>query len=141
MKQAVMTTAIILTMAGTAAAQTGGGSNAAETSAAQNAQPGIVAAIGPLIRQRSYEVGDEFVARFKATDADYARFFTPAERDGHAMFDLGGLIAMRLERAGVGSIDDTGLDTYPDERFYSYRRTTHRHEPDYGRHVHAIVLE
>ena len=101
----------------------------------------IVAAIGPLIRQPSYEVGDEFVTRFTATDSDYARFFAPAERDGHAMFDLGGFIRARLERAGVGTIDDTGIDTYPDERFYSYRRTTHRQEPDYGRHVHGIVLE
>jgi polyphenol oxidase len=47
---------------------------------------------------------------------------------------------MRLERAGVGQIDDTGIDTYPDERFFSYRRSVHRKEPDYGRQIHAIVL-
>jgi polyphenol oxidase len=57
------------------------------------------------------------------------------------MFDLAGLIRMRLENAGVLMIDDTGLDTYSDERFFSYRRSMHRQEPDYGRHVHAIVLE
>lgn len=101
----------------------------------------VVAAIGPLIRQPSYEVGDEFVARFTAADPAYAAFFTAAERPGHAMFDLGGFIRMRLEAAGVGMIDDLGIDTYPDERFFSYRRTTHRSEPDYGRHVHAIVLD
>jgi YfiH family protein len=101
----------------------------------------IVAAIGPLIRQQSYEVGAEFVARFTEADADYTRFFIPSTRDGHAMFDLGGFIRMRLERAGVLMIDDTGIDTYADERFFSYRRSVHRKEPDYGRHVHAIALE
>lgn len=101
----------------------------------------VIAAIGPLIRQSSYEVGDEFVARFTAADPAYATFFVEAERPDHAMFDLGGFIRMRLETAGVGLIDDLGLDTYPDERFFSYRRTTHRGEPDYGRHVHAIVLD
>ena len=74
-------------------------------------------------------------------DADNARFFIPSARDGHAMFDLAGFIRMRLEHAGVLMIDDTGIDTYSDERFFSYRRSVHRKEPDYGRHVHAIVLE
>jgi polyphenol oxidase len=102
---------------------------------------GIVAAIGPLIRRHSYEVGHEFVERFMQADAENALFFLPAAREGHAMFDLAGLIRMRLENAGVLMIDDTGLDTYSDERFFSYRRSVHRQEPDYGRHVHAIVLE
>jgi polyphenol oxidase len=102
---------------------------------------GIVAAIGPLIRQHSYEVGNEFVERFVDADAENALFFIPAARKGHAMFDLAGFIRKRLENAGVLMIDDVGVDTYSDERFFSYRRSVHRHEPDYGRHVHAIVLE
>jgi YfiH family protein len=102
---------------------------------------GMVAAIGPLIRQHSYEVGAEFVERFTSADADNAGFFIPSSREKHAMFDLAGFIRMRLENAGVLMIDDTGIDTYSDERFYSYRRSVHRGEPDYGRHVHAIVLE
>lgn len=101
----------------------------------------VIAAIGPLIRQPSYEVGDEFVARFAEADAGYRRFFIPAARPGHAMFDLGGFIRMRLETAGVATIDDTGIDTYPDEGFFSYRRSVHRNEPDYGRQIHAIALE
>ena len=101
----------------------------------------IIAAIGPLIRQPSYEVGAEFVTRFADDDAEHARFFLPSTRDGHAMFDLAGFIRMRLEKAGVPLIDDLGLDTYADERFFSYRRSVHRNEPDYGRHVHAIMLE
>jgi YfiH family protein len=102
---------------------------------------GIVAAIGPLIRQHSYEVGGEFVERFIEADAENGRFFIPSARSGHSMFDLAGFIRMRLENSGVLVIDDTGIDTYSDERFYSYRRSVHRKEPDYGRHVHSIVLE
>jgi YfiH family protein len=102
---------------------------------------GIVAAIGPLIRQHSYEVGREFVERFIAADAENTLFFIPSTREGHAMFDLAGFIRMRLENAGVLMIDDLGVDTYADERFFSYRRSVHRKEPDYGRHVHAIALE
>jgi polyphenol oxidase len=101
----------------------------------------LVAAIGPLIRQRSYEVGEEFVGRFGRDDAANARFFAPAERTGHAMFDLAGYIRMRLERAGVLLIDDPDICTYEDERFFSYRRSVHQAEPDYGRHIHALVLE
>jgi polyphenol oxidase len=101
---------------------------------------GIVAAIGPLIRQASYEVGGEFIERFLEADADSAMFFIPANREGHAMFDLAGFIRARLENAGVLMIDDLGVDTYSDERCFSYRRSVHGREPDYGRHVHAIVL-
>ena len=101
----------------------------------------MVAAIGPMIRQQSYEVGSEFVERFIDAEADNAVFFVPSPREGHAMFDLAGFIRMRLENAGVLMIDDVGADTYSDERFFSYRRSVHRKEPDYGRHVHAIALE
>ncbi len=101
---------------------------------------GIVAAIGPLIRQHSYEVGGEFVERFIQADAEHALFFIPSAREQHSMY-LAGFIRMRLENAGVLMIDDTGIDTYSDERFFSYRRSVHRKEPDYGRHVHAIALE
>ena len=101
----------------------------------------LIAAIGPMIRQPSYEVGGEFVERFIEADAEHALFFIPSVRAGHSMFDLAGFIRMRLENAGVPVIDDTGIDTYSDERFFSYRRSVHRKEPDYGRHVHSIALE
>ena len=101
----------------------------------------IITAIGPMIRQPSYEVGAEFVERFLAADAEHALFFLPSKRQGHAMFDLAGFIRMRLEKAGVLMVDDLGADTYADDRFFSYRRSVHRNEPDYGRHVHAIVLD
>jgi polyphenol oxidase len=112
---------------------------AMETHGADRAR--IAVALGPTIRQANYEVGPEFVERFLAASVDNARFFGPSQRDGHAMFDLTGYIADRVARAGVASFEDLGLCTYAEpERFYSYRRTTQRGEPDYGRHVNAIAL-
>ena len=101
----------------------------------------IVAVTGPMIRQENYEVGAEFVDRFKADDAANARFFTPGPRTGHAMFDLAGYIAARLAGAGIRHIEDLGRCTYADgATFYSYRRSVHQSEPDYGRHINAIAL-
>ncbi|MYZ48857.1 peptidoglycan editing factor PgeF [Rhizobiales bacterium L72] len=102
----------------------------------------IVATLGPMISADAYEVGPEFVARFVAADPENAAFFRPSERDGHAMFDLPGYIAARLRAAGIGTVDDLALCTYSDEnRFFSYRRATHRNEPDYGRQLSAIALQ
>jgi YfiH family protein len=101
----------------------------------------IAAALGPMIRQANYEVGPEFVARFQADDGTNARFFQPAARPGHALFDLPGYIAARLTAAGIARVEDVGHCTYADAaRFFSYRRSTHRQEPDYGRHINAIAL-
>jgi YfiH family protein len=101
----------------------------------------LAVALGPTIRQPNYEVGPEFVERFLAADGDNARFFAPSERPGHAMFDLTGYIADRVQRAGIRTFDDLGLCTYADPaRFYSYRRMTQRGEADYGRHINAIAL-
>ena len=94
-----------------------------------------------MIRQPNYEVGSELRDSFVAADPANTRFFAPAARDGHFMFDLSGYVAARLAAAGVGVVDDLGACTYADaERFYSYRRMTHRREADYGRHVNAIAL-
>jgi polyphenol oxidase len=101
----------------------------------------IVAALGPMISQRNYEVGADLVERFRAADADNERFFRPADRPGHALFDLPGYVAARLGGAGITEIEDLAACTYADPgRFYSFRRTTHCGEPDYGRHVNAIAL-
>ena len=101
----------------------------------------IRAAIGPMIRQANYEVGPDLIARFAAEDRASSRFFSLASREGHALLDLGGYVAERLKRAGVGEIEDLGVCTYADpSRFFSYRRSTHRAEADYGRHVNAIAL-
>ena len=97
----------------------------------------IHAAIGPAIAQASYEVSEEFRAAFAEADA---RFFAPG-RPGHLQFDLEAYVAARLSRAGVGKVAPLGLDTYREEgRFFSYRRATHRGEPNYGRQFALIGL-
>jgi YfiH family protein len=101
----------------------------------------IVAVIGPTISCRAYEVGPEFPARFTDADPANARFFTPSARPGHAMFDLPGYLAHRMRAHGVGQVVNLDLCTFADEdRFFSYRRTTHRNEKDYGRLISAIAI-
>jgi YfiH family protein len=100
----------------------------------------IAAAIGPCIARASYEVDRDFVRRFEAADRENERFFT-AGRAGHAQFDLEAYVAHRLAAAGLARVEMLGLDTYADEdRFYSYRRATHRAEPAYGRQIAIIGL-
>ena len=101
----------------------------------------IRAAIGPCIGKRSYEVDDAFAAPFMAEDPENERFFMAASRPGHLMFDLPGYCARRLYDCGVSQVTITGVDTYVREaEYYSYRRTTHRKEPDYGRQISVIVI-
>jgi YfiH family protein len=101
----------------------------------------IIAALGPCIAHGSYEVGPEFAAAFAATGDDAARHFTPSRTAGRSMFDLNAYIAERAARAGIEHFEDLHFDTYADERrFFSYRRATHRKEPDYGRLLSIIVL-
>lgn len=98
----------------------------------------IAAAIGPCIARASYEVDDRFARRFEEADPANERFFA-AGRSGHHRFDLEAYVAARLADLGIGRVDALGLDTYADEsRFYSFRRATHRGEPDYGRQISLI---
>lgn len=100
----------------------------------------IVAAIGPTIARASYEVDLAFRDRFCAADPEHDCFFA-AGKPGHCQFDLEGFIASRLAAAGLRTVVAMGVDTYPDEsRWFSFRRTTHRREPDYGRQLSLIAL-
>lgn len=100
----------------------------------------IAAAVGPVISQRAYEVGPEFVERFLDDDPDNARFFAGGAGD-RAMFDLPGYCLFRLREADVAEAGWTGHCTYCDEaRFFSYRRSCHKDQPDYGRLISAIAL-
>ena len=104
-------------------------------------RPAIRVVLGPTIAKDSYEVGSEFRERFLAQGAGNARFFASSGKAGHFMFDLPGYIGAKLFAEGVGEFRNLSLDTYADEeRFYSYRRSVHRGEPDYGRLVAAIAL-
>lgn len=101
----------------------------------------IVAVLGPSIGPDNYEVGPEFVARFVEVDGENARYFAPSKTPGHAMFDLNLYTVDRLLKAGVNA-ESLDRCTYAEEDlFYSYRRSTHRKEADYGRQISAIILE
>lgn len=101
----------------------------------------IVAAIGPCIGPQSYEVSEGFEKPFLAQDAANARFFSPAAKPGHIMFDLPGYTAARLSRLGVGAVIDVRQDTLANEdAFFSYRRACLNKEPDYGRQISVIAI-
>lgn len=100
----------------------------------------IVAAVGPTIARKSYEVDEAFFRRFAEAADENERFFS-AGREGHYQFDLEGYVVSRLAEAGLSRIEALGLDTYSNpDLFYSYRRATHGGEPDYGRQISLIAL-
>jgi YfiH family protein len=100
----------------------------------------IAAAIGPVIARKSYEVDEGVLRRFAEADPMNECFFSPG-REGHHQFDIEAYVLARLAQAGVTRAEALGLDTYADpDRFYSYRRATHRGEPSYGRQISLIAL-
>lgn len=107
----------------------------------------IAGVLGPCIHQASYEVGPEYRERFIAAEAAAERFFAPSKTPGHHLFDLPGYVRDRMARSGIAQVGHVAEDTYADpDRFFSYRRATHRDERnadgniDYGRLLSAIAL-
>ncbi|MDB5692850.1 MAG: pgeF [Alphaproteobacteria bacterium] len=101
----------------------------------------IAAAVGPCIARKSYEVDEAFLRRFAEADPANERFFAAGGREGRHQFDLEAYVVSRLAAAGLGRIEALGEDTYSRaDRFFSFRRATHRAEPDYGRQVSLIAL-
>jgi len=116
--------------------------SAVEGMIGQGAHPArIVAAVGPCIGPRSYEVGEDFLAAFTGKDSAYAAFFRPGAAPDKQMFDLPAFVVSRLRDSGVARCEWIGRDTYIDEAlFYSNRRAVHHREGDYGRLLSAIAL-
>ncbi len=101
----------------------------------------IRACVGPCINQAAYEVGPEFRSQFVSANPDDARFFSTPRAGQRPHFDLPAYVVSRLQKAGLAAVECQAPCTYENEsRFYSYRRSTHRNEPDYGRHISAILL-
>lgn len=101
----------------------------------------IQATIGPSIGPKSYEVSQGFEKPFLDRNHADEHFFREAQKEGHLMFDLPGYIASRLAQAGISQVTISGHDTFSEsDNFFSYRRTTHAGEPDYGRQISAIVI-
>ncbi len=102
---------------------------------------GITAVIGPAISFGVYQVGPEFWDAFMAGDETSEDFFRDDDVSGKYVFDLPGYVAARLEKSGLGKVENTCICTYGEEaRFFSYRRATHRGEADYGRQISAIAI-
>jgi YfiH family protein len=101
----------------------------------------IHAALGPCIHQPAYEVGADFEAELLARDSSYSRYLTRPVSATKAHFDLPGFVLGRLGAAHIGSIVNASRCTHANESlFFSFRRTTQRHEADYGRQISAIVV-
>lgn len=100
----------------------------------------ITAMIGPTIHQASYEVGADFYSTFISNDTSYQGFFAAGKDSDHYQFDLPGFVEHQLAKAGINATRNTGIDTYTSPHHFSYRRTTHRQEKDYGRQLSAIML-
>jgi len=100
----------------------------------------IKAAIGPTIHQPSYEVGPDFLQTFASSNPEYTRFFLAGADNAHKQFNLAGFVENQLKKAGISAIWNAGIDTYKSADHFSYRRTTHKREPDYGRQLSAIML-
>lgn len=100
----------------------------------------IIAAIGPCISQPAYEVGEDFEQSYLAQDPSSAACFVKSQLPGKRQFALAEYVALRLARAGIGAVQNLGVCTYQDEaRFFSFRRATHRGEPDCGRDISVIA--
>lgn len=104
------------------------------------ARENITAAIGPTIAQASYEVGSDFEAQFLELSTSYEQFFAPGKDEHHRQFNLPAFVAHQLGKAGLKMISDCGVDTYSSAAHFSFRRTTHRGEADYGRQLSGIML-
>jgi YfiH family protein len=101
----------------------------------------ILAAIGPAISEASYEVGPDFQKAFAAEDASFERYFSLPSGQDRPHFDLPGFVRRRLKDSGVAHIENLECCTYQNESLcFSYRRSLHRGEPDYGRQISAIVI-
>jgi YfiH family protein len=102
----------------------------------------IIAVIGPTISQDNYEVGHDFRENFLAADPENDRYVSTPEGKDKPHFDLPAYAAARLKAADVSTVVDLGRCTYGEEDlFFSFRRSTHRSEPDYGRLIAAIALK
>lgn len=117
--------------------------NTVRMMAAKGAIPeSIQASLGPCIGPASYEVSKNFTEPFFAHSREAEHFFKAGRKSGHLMFDLPGYIAWRLAGCGVRQVRISGFDTYAlENEYFSYRRATHREEPDYGRQISTIMIQ
>jgi YfiH family protein len=101
----------------------------------------IKVVIGPTIRQKSYEISEEFYDRFVGENSENKKFFIDGKRAGHHLFDLPGYVKEKLQNAGIKNISDDEIDTYANPKIlFSYRRSSHLGEADCGRNISVIQI-
>lgn len=101
----------------------------------------IKAAIGPCIRQNSYEIDQNFYDRFLKENSANQKFFIKSAKQNHYLFDLVGYVKEKLILKGIAEIFDAQIDTYQDEeKFFSYRRNTHQNIIDELRNISVIQI-
>ncbi len=101
----------------------------------------LKACVGPCISQKSYEVGNDFMLPFLQENENSKDFFMSSQKEGHLNFDLSGYCVWRMERYGLKKVLLLPEDTYKqEEKFYSYRRATHRNEKECGRQISVISI-
>ena len=108
----------------------------------EQAQPdSLKAVIGPAISQKAYQVGRDVFNQVVAVDPSAKNLFLPVKESDKFLFNLPAFVQSRIKAAGIKHVSNLDICTYlnPDE-YFSYRRTTHQKESDYGRQVSAITL-
>lgn len=101
----------------------------------------ITAIIGPMIHQDSYQISQEFFDDFIQENSANAKFFV-SDKAGHYLFDLPAYVEEKLSSENIAKIENVKIDTYKNEQsFFSFRRSSHKQEPDCGRNVSVIMLE
>ncbi len=102
----------------------------------------IAAVVGPCIAKASYEVDARFRERFTAQNPEFSEFFACGAREDYYQFDLEGFLLARLQKMSLSTVVGLGIDTYPRQNgYFSFRRSTHHNEADYGRQISAIMLD
>lgn len=102
----------------------------------------IYVVIGVAIQQTSYEVGKDILEKFVSQDPANRNFFIDSKNKDHYMFDLKGVVSYRLKKAGIVNLENVDIDSYSNEtKFFSYRRSCHKNQKDYGRNISCITLK
>ncbi len=99
----------------------------------------LIAAIGPCITQKNYEVQKDFKLKFFKQSKGNKIFFKNIRNKTY--FSLNKYVYYQLKSLGVKNIDIIDKDTYnPKNNFFSARRSIHKKENDYGRNISLIMI-
>ena len=100
----------------------------------------LIAVVGPCINKKNYKVKNEFLKKFLVQDKKNEIFFEKIDAENY-FFDLRGYINKEITKLNINNIENIEKDTFSEaEFFYSYRRSCHNKEKDYGRCISVILM-